>query len=295
MLTNDNKCVMSWIRGRTLITGQMDVPTVDGYRFTRTEKAFGMSNVTWTAVDFNDASQDNSFKLEDTMEHLFIDCYASLRNQLVFELVDLVINEQDEPLLMTESEQVVASRDITNDGMTPLTLKVDLDPERNSFLEIYHQVSFNSTFETKWRVIDSPFNKILLTSVGSGIELESLLKNLVSNGQVSLKIKEKILRFSQDVTVAPETHTQILIKIKVLRGSFDFVAKYRIAPKMNAHMWSTNRMLQSLKRAGFPEWNRMVEENGTLTISYPGHFAIDTSFDSHLHIVSEPLVGESAP
>ena len=249
-----------------------------------------------TGVDIDTGKQ--IWRSEKT-QYLYVDCVASLKNQMTSELYDMDLDI--ESLMAGDNEQVVASTEVTNESDEDQFIRVELKAEVMSSLEMKHETKLRQFSKTKWGIHASesfkagiPLLEGILdlsstTTVEGGYDSAQIKDNFTRTGELSFHSKRTAYKLDQEIKVKARTNTKVLIRTKPVQGKKEFTAYYRIKPNSSPQMWTNDRILHTLKRMGFKDVNKIKKSNGSLIIPYKGELAIKSGFDTHALIVSRSL------
>ena len=234
-------------------------------------------------------------------EYLYVDCIASFKNQMSSELYGMDLDIESLMVGDENNEQVVASTEVTNESDEDQFIRVQLDAEVMSSLEMKHETNLRQFSKTKWGIHASHSAKVGIpllesildlsskTTVEGGYDSTQIKDNFTRTGELSFHSKRTAYKLDQEIKVKARTNTKVLIRTKPIQGRKEFTAYYKIKPDSSPEMWTNDRILNNLKRMGFKDVNKIKQSNGSLIISYKGELAIKTGFDTHALIVSRSL------
>ena len=223
-------------------------------------------------------------------ELLYVDCFTSLREQLLSELYHIHL---DHPLTEgeKEEEETVSSTELTNDSDEDQMMKIDLDAEISSSLMMTHESKLHEFSRTKWAAHGSAdlarLSKLL--SLTTNQNYPNLKDFFTRTGSVSLESRKTVYRLNQEIKVNAGTKTQVFIKTRPIKGDTQFTAYYKLEPTTSSKMWTHERIIASMRRIGFEEWDKLKSENGSLIMPVRGQLAIETAFETVAEVVSTPL------
>ena len=313
VLTNPNQCVLGWkLREKSYDkfdeTMQYQFPRVKQRGF-----AYYPSTTADAAVSVGTSWEDEpshykyyGIQLQNRVwtqnsygeKVLYVDCKASLLNQLQAELYDIDVDMKE--LLGSKKHQAVATTEVVNDGDVEQMANVDLTADISTAIEMKHDTQLRTVAETKWGVHGSLNLKFVENfffvkasqevNVNGGFDSRSLKENFTKDGTIRFDSTKTTYKFTQSVRMKPKSKTKIVINTRPIQGSQKFTAYYKLTPKMvNKKSWTVSRTLNTLQRIGFKDYNRVKTINNTLVLTYEGQIAVDTGFDTHVLIESRLL------
>ena len=308
VLSNPNDCVLGWnVRNGEvyLDTNELFYPRLD-----KGKEYFGRSGpyvgLTWNYhksgnfLSGTDIKRGVFSRIRDmsTVELLYVDCFASLKNQLWSELYHIELDRSTPQEGQEEGEEVVSSTEVTNNSNQDQVVKVDLDAEMFSSMEMTHESKLHEFSQTKWAVHGSVdlrwLGKVLASfSLDGGYDAKSIKENFTRTGSVSVESKRTVYKLNQEIKVKARTKTQVFIKTRPIRGDTQFTAYYKLKPRTPSRMWTHERIIASMRRAGFEDWDKTKTENGSLVMPIRGQLAIETGFETVAEVVSTPLGSDS--
>lgn len=303
VLSNPNDCVLGW-EGKEYIKpiGAINYtfPSHEGREFGK-----GVLNGTLWFGDFNsddlalscnnlDKGLYNSCR--ESLQFLYVDCFASLRNQVTAQLVDINF---DLKALMSQGEQILASTEVTNEGDQDQLVKVDLGAKIVSSLEMLHEGKLARFINTKWGINATPSDSFsfvedqlnLFAPLLSGKEYNpSEMKNeFAKSGQLELQLMQAVYKFNQEVKTKAKSTSKVVIKRKLVRGHIEYTAHYLIKPRVSLKMWTKERIRDTMERMGFEDLEQMKEAKDGWFIAYKGAISIKTGLQTVALISSQPL------
>ena len=312
VLTNPNDCVLGWnVRNADI---HLDTSKRFYPRLQRRREYFGRSgSFIGNTGDYHNASiYTNLFGIDiargevkdvkdmSTVELLYVDCAASLKKLLSSELYHIELDRSALSFDKGKPEEVVSSTEVTNNSDEDQKMKIDIDAEIFSFLDMRHESKLQEISKTKWGVHGSGdlgwVGKILSMNFrpNGDYDTESAKENFTTTGRVVVQSRRNVYRFNQKIKVKARTRMQVLIKTKPIKGKTPFTAYYKISAKSSPSIWTDERILRSIRRTGFTDYEKIQKINGSLIIPIKGHLAVETGFETQAEIISTPL-GSSFP
>lgn len=300
VLSNPNQCVLGWnVTKLPLVdTNKWSYPKLVSFKgphFFGRYKSFigatyGENGNHLNGVSMVDEKVQN---INSDFELLYVDCAASIKSQLSSELLDIDMDRGDLLKQSGDGEVVVSSTDVTNNSDEDQMMKIDLDAEIFSSLEMTQNTKLFDFSQTKWGFhVDTSnlgwLGKIGL-SINGGHDSEEVKKNFTRMGYVSVQSKRTAYKLNQEIKVKARTKTQVFIKTKPIRGNTHFTAYYKMSPRISVDMWTNDRVLSSIQRTGFEDWEKIITKNGSLIVPVTGHLSVESGFDTKAEIISTPL------
>ena len=312
VLSNPNDCVLGWnVRNGEvyLDTNELFYPRLDKRKeyFGRSGPYVGMTgnyHTIGTLPSFagTDIRRGVFSRIQDmsTVQLLYVDCAASLKKLLSSELYHIELDRSALSFDKGKPEEVVSSTEVTNNSDEDQKMKIDIDAEIFSFLDMRHESKLQEISKTKWGVHGSGdlgwVGKILSMNFrpNGDYDTESAKENFTTTGRVVVQSRRNVYRFNQKIKVKARTRMQVLIKTKPIKGKTPFTAYYKISAKSSPSIWTDERILRSIRRTGFTDYEKIQKINGSLIIPIKGHLAVETGFETQAEIISTPL-GSSFP
>ena len=304
ILANPNQCVVGWHVAK--------LPLADTNKFSHPKLSFRGGKVNFGRYDsFIGGTHWKGTHLKGIdmvtrmmgnflldIELLYVDCFASLKNQLWSKLYHVELDRSALQEGHDDGEEVVSSTEVTNNSNQDQVVKVDLDAEMFSSMEMTHESKLHEFSQTKWAVHGSVdlrwLGKVLASfSLDGGYDAKSIKENFTRTGSVSVESKRTVYKLNQEIKVKARTKTQVFIKTRPIRGDTQFTAYYKLKPRTPSRMWTHERIIASMRRAGFEDWDKTKTENGSLVMPIRGQLAIETGFETVAEVVSTPLGSDS--
>ena len=301
ILANPNQCVVGWHEAK--------LPMVDTNKLSHPKLSFRgrvyfgrygqyIGGTYRTKLNGIDMVHEEFENICPGFELLYVDCFASLKNQLWSELYHIELDRSTPQEGQEEGEEVVSSTEVTNNSNQDQVVKVDLDAEMFSSMEMTHESKLHEFSQTKWAVHGSVdlrwLGKVLASfSLDGGYDAKSIKENFTRTGSVSVESKRTVYKLNQEIKVKARTKTQVFIKTRPIREDTQFTAYYRLKPKSASKMWTHERIIASMRRAGFEDWDKLKSENGSLTMPITGRLAIETGIETVAEVASTPLGSDS--
>ena len=307
VLTNPNNCVLQWQGNR----GNVPVETnsrhfvLDGHiygpycKFEDPQKfgsslygSFVTSKRAFVGLNM-DSEKFFEGKFDKPLQFLYVDCFATLKNQVVAELYDIDFSRKS----MVKDEKVLASAELINESETEQTFQVSLRAESVTSLEMSHETTLPKFVSAKWRVNAIPSASLrLIEDLLELSSFDSTEKNcskmkyeFVESGNLFFGSKKLVFKFDQQVKVRAKNIAKVLIKSKPIGGQGQLTAHYRIRSKVFQKMWTNQRILDSLERLGFNNLDKLQKSPEGLKLAVKGRISLKTATDTHVSILSQPL------
>ena len=303
VLSNPHNCVWGWSNNLTE-TNVRSYPRDDlddcfGKFYDKGIQYYGMyfSFGSLSGINLDVGHQKYSHPYE-SVQYLYVDCVASLENQMTSELFDMDLDIES---LLAGDEETIATTEVTNESDVDRFFKIQLNAEVTSSLEMKHNTKLSQFSKTKWGIHPSGSVKagILLlerlldlpstTSPEKGYDATQMKDTFTRTGELSFNSKRTVYKVDQVIEVKARTNAKVLIRTKPVQGRKEFTVYYKIKPDSSPEMWTNDRILNTLKRMGFEDLDKITQSNGFLIIPYKGELAIKSGFDTHVQIVSRPL------
>ena len=305
ILANPNQCVVGWHLAEFPLvdTNKLSHPKL-GFRggkinFGRYGSYIGGTYWEGTHLSGVDMVTEGTKNINSDFELLYVDCFASLKNQLSSELYHIDLDSSLTREGDKKKEEVVSSTEVTNNSDEDQVIKVDLNAEMFSSMKMTHESKLYEFSQTEWGVHGSAdlgwIGKIFGASfsLDGGYDAKSIKENFTRTGSVSVESKRTVYKLNQEIKVKARTKTQVFIKTRPIRGDTQFTAYYKLKPRTPSRMWTHERIIASMRRAGFEDWNKTKTENGSLVMPIRGRLAIETGFETVAEVVSTPLNSDS--
>ena len=304
-LANPNQCVVGWHVAQ--------LPLVDTNKLSHPKLSFGGGKVYFGRYDLYiggtyresthlngvDMVTEEKKNIYSGFELLYVDCFASLKNQLSSELYHIDLDRSHLREGDKKKEEVVSSTEVTNNSDEDQVIKVDLNAEMFSSMKMTHESKLYEFSQTEWSVHGSVdlgwIGKLfgVSFSLDGGYDAKSIKENFTRTGSVSVESKRTVYKLNQEIKVKARTKTQVFIKTRPIREDTQFTAYYRLKPKSASKMWTHERIIASMRRAGFEDWDKLKTEYGSLVMPIRGQLAIETGFETVAEVVSTPLGSDS--
>ena len=305
VLTNPNNCVLQWQSN----DNNVPIATVgrhfvfDGTfysahaKFEDPEKVFGSSLYGLYDINYRifyavniDLPRSYFGKFDKPLQFLYVDCFATLKSQVVAELYDII---SDIKPWVGKSEKILASAEVINESEMEQPFKIDLDAKVFPSLEMSHETTLPKFVDVKWGLNATPsasfalIEDLLDLSPSHSAEKESskIKDEFVKSGMLSFRSEKLMFEFHQQVRVK----AKVLIKSKPIAGHGQFTAHYRIKPKVSHEMWTNQRIRDTFERLGFDDLDQLQNSSDGLILAVEGQMSIQTATDTHASIISQPL------